>query len=390
MKTQLKVSIVVFAAVFFAATLFAMLYVGGVAEAFTQEELDECDRLFVEAVGETIDQNGETGSFAANKRMIYDVALHELGFVYSYTNAQGDGYAVILVLEQPVVSEIVEGKDPYANLQGLPIYVNQFTYAGYRDGEYTFANGAVMTKEEVDCLNGVRGVGGLTQSESVVNYVSKTDNKQTAIKNHPGYYQPESSLPSGCTAVAAANVIGYYDRLIPDLIPDYAASISIGSTYAYKSQNSTIVSLMTTMYTFIGVDATTGATVSKFKYGLRGYCASTGTNVTFAGVMSGSTLDYGAAAQIFLAEKPVVLFVQGFQFATINSEENADTYKTYIGNGSHAVVAFELREIVYTLANGSTTTNRLVKIATGYRDVAKAYLNLSSTAIFDAFVVNIM
>lgn len=31
MKTQLKVSIVVFAAVFFAATLFAMLYVGGVA-----------------------------------------------------------------------------------------------------------------------------------------------------------------------------------------------------------------------------------------------------------------------------------------------------------------------------------------------------------------------
>ena len=28
MKTQLKVSIVVFAAVFFAATLFAMLYVG--------------------------------------------------------------------------------------------------------------------------------------------------------------------------------------------------------------------------------------------------------------------------------------------------------------------------------------------------------------------------
>lgn len=235
-----------------------------------------------------------------------------------------------------------------------------------------------------------RDVGGLTQSESVVNYVSKTDNKQTAIKNHPGYYQPESSLPSGCTAVAAANVIGYYDRLVPDLIPDYAASISIGSTYAYKSQNSTIVSLMTTMYTFIGVDATTGATVSKFKYGLRGYCASTGTNVTFAGVMSGSTLDYGAAAQIFLAEKPVVLFVQGFQFATINSEENADTYKTYTGNGSHAVVAFELREIVYTLANGSTTTNRLVKIATGYRDVAKAYLNLSSTAIFDAFVVNIM
>ncbi|MFT8029327.1 hypothetical protein ACMYLY_23660, partial [Salmonella enterica subsp. enterica serovar Enteritidis] len=60
------------------------------------------------------------------------------------------------------------------------------------------------------------------------------------------------------------------------------------------------------------------------------------------------------------------------------------------GNGSHAVVAFELREIVYTLANGSTTTNRLVKIATGYRDVAKAYLNLSSTAISDAFVVNIM
>lgn len=318
-------SIVVFAAVFFAATLFAMLYVGGVAEAFTQEELDECDRLFVEAVGETIDQNGETGSFAANKRMIYDVALHELGFVYSYTNAQGDGYAVILVLEQPVVSEIVEGKDPYANLQGLPIYVNQFTYAGYRDGEYTFAN-----------------------------------------------------------------VIGYYDRLVPDLIPDYDAAITIGTTYTYKSQNSTIVSLMTNLYTFIGVNATTGATVSKFKYGLRGYCASTGTNVTFAGVMSGSTLDYGKAAQIFLAEKPVVLFVQGFQFATINSEENADTYKTYTGNGSHAVVAFELREIVYTLANGSTTTNRLVKIATGYRDVAKAYLNLSSTAISDAFVVNIM
>lgn len=266
MKTQLKVSIVVFAAVFFAATLFAMLYVGGVAEAFTQEELDECDRLFVEAVGETIDQNGETGSFAANKRMIYDVALHELGFVYSYTNAQGDGYAFILVLEQPVVSEIVEGKDPYANLQGLPIYVNQFTYAGYRDGEYTFANGVVMTKEEVDCLNGVRGVGDLTQSESVVNYVSKTDNKQTAIKNHPGYYQPESSLPSGCTAVAAANVIGYYDRLVPDLIPDYDAAITIGTTYTYKSQNSTIVSLMTNLYTFIGVNATTGATVSKFKY----------------------------------------------------------------------------------------------------------------------------
>ena len=118
-----------------------------------------------------------------------------------------------------------------------------------------------MTKEEVDCLNGVRGVGDLTQSESVVNYVSKTDNKQTAIKNHPGYYQPESSLPSGCTAVAAANVIGYYDRLVPDLIPDYDAAITIGTTYTYKSQNSTIVSHMTNLYTFIGVNATTGATV---------------------------------------------------------------------------------------------------------------------------------
>ena len=39
MKTQLKVSIVVFAAVFFAATLFAMLYVGGVAEAFRKKNL---------------------------------------------------------------------------------------------------------------------------------------------------------------------------------------------------------------------------------------------------------------------------------------------------------------------------------------------------------------
>ena len=162
MKEQFKVSAIVFVIVFFAVMLFATLYTGGTANAFTQEELDECDRLFLAAVGETVDQSGEADSFVANKRIVYDADLRELGIVYSYTSNSGNGYAVIVVQDEITVSEIVEGNDPYANLPGTPIYINQFTYAGYVDGNYVFENGATLTRAQINAYVGYHGAGTLT------------------------------------------------------------------------------------------------------------------------------------------------------------------------------------------------------------------------------------
>lgn len=388
MKEQFKVSAIVFVIVFFAAMLFATFYIGGTANAFTQEELDECDRLFLAAVGETVDQSGEAGSFVANKRIVYDADLRELGIVYSYTSNSGNGYAVIVVQDEITVSEIVEGNDPYANLPGTPIYINQFTYAGYVDGNYVFENGATLTRAQINAYVGYHGAGTLTQTTRTVTYTSKTDNTYTAIKSSPSYNHVEE-YSSDCTAVAAANIIGYYDRLKPELIPNYASYRAFGSNYTYKSQDATINSLIGTLYNDIGVNPATGASASKFRNGLSAYCNRQGATVSYTDVMSNQWLNCDAAKTFFMDEKPVVFFMERIVFETVSTSGNTDSYTSHSSGETHACVGFEYRLIEYTLSNGATSFTHLIKAATGISSIKKAYLNADTSTIVEAYGITI-
>lgn len=209
---------------------------------------------------------------------------------------------------------------------------------------------------------------------------SRKEVSQYQINNtFPDYYNTNVSLTNTCANVAGANVIGYYDRYFDELIPNCASGILRGTNYVYyemllfKEKKQAVIDwLYTTMKTNTIDD---GTTEDDCLEGLAEYVQQKGRSITYSSVMTGTELNFDEFETELKEGKPIMFFLSGYNFVSVNDSGNSVTITINEYTGNHIVVAYGYQKVDYYDANNSLIeSNIYIFISTGIESTSGFYL----------------
>ena len=364
------------------------------ANAEVKEE--ECDRLFAATVNSLIDESDvENGKISALRKPLYDISVEPLGYVYEFSLKNSDGYAIIVSTDGKYVAQEImpDAVSPYSESEGQCIYVGNLTYLQYTDGVYTDAESGTVIPEEVvehlaeDALYGDGGaITGGTQV--TINYVSKTKNDYRMAIIPPAYIS--SPFVSGCACIAGENIVGYFDRYCPNLIPNYEPGYEYMGYYFYSGESTKTREVLIQLYDDMGTTESEGTTTQQFLDGMKKFSNRAGYNFSYSSCMSGGKLNYSTAMNSMLNNKPIALFLSGYNVADIGEGNNKDDFGYALYSANHVMVGFGYYEANYTYSSGQQETLQFLYVASGAIGKPNGYFNINyNTKINDAYAVSI-
>lgn len=354
--------------------------------------VDKCDEVFAQALSEFMaDEGYGSQTIAADKQIVYDMGLEELGVLYTFTAGGEDGYAVVVdSTEGCTLSECFFGaENPYSGVEGTKVYAGPMIYLGYDDGEYTLGGEALSDEEVADIADTAYAASGsFTTSSETVYYTYRSYDGYLLASQYPKY--TEVGLASACAPVAGGNLIGYYDRFCTDLIPDYTPGIELpNGMYMYYTAGTPVINMIYDLYDDMGTTSI-GTTYDQFISGMQTYCSRAGYTFSYSDCMSGGSLDYSYVKSEIDAGRPVALFVSQYTVANIAAKDGYDNIDSLHGTGNHVMAGFGYYDITYTLTSGGTQNSRYVAVATGLGRQSTGYFNIDrDTTINDACSINI-
>ena len=364
--------------------------------ANAEVNLEECDKVFAATMNSLIDASDvENGKISSIRKPLYDISVEPLGCVYEFSLKDSEGYAIVVNTDgNYVVQEVMpDAASPYADCEGQCIYVGNMTYLEYSDGVYTDAeSGTVLPDEIIEYLaeDALYGDGGLITGNQQVNisYKSRTYNDYWMAAMTPDY--STSPYVSSCACIAGANVVGYFDRYCPNLIPNFEPGYEYMGYYFYYGETNEITPVVTQLYSDMGTTASAGTTTAQFLSGMTKYANRAGYNFSYSSCMSGSSFNYSSAKSGMHNNKPIALFLTGYNVAAIGAYENMDSIAYVLSAANHAMVGFGYYDITYTYDSGAQETFNFIYVASCVGIRVTGYFNINyNTKINDAYAVSI-
>lgn len=373
--------------------------VGGGISAFADVSLEACDLCFQQTVNAILEETEVDGnSIVTQRRPLYDLKLQNLGYVYSFETALGEGYAVIICDNGNYIAQefIKAAASPYAEVSEdeLCVYAYTMTYFKSVDGQICDIKTSAPLSEEA--VNSLSEIAVFYHGDADTDYVNKTIkidytarsyDKKTLCLGMPKYFN--SGWTSGCAAVAGGNLIGYYDRFYEDLIPNHTAGMSNGDLFIYYYQDEYVNSMISTLYAEMNGSAD-GITEADFKSGMKKYCSGKGLSCDFTSLKSGSSLSYNSVKNCINDGYPLVLFLNTYTVCSIFEQETFGEIFYEIHSGNHVMPGFGYTNVTYTLNDGSKSEYKFINVSTGWGDPSEAYFNIEyCTNIVSAYKVNV-
>lgn len=197
-----------------------------------------------------------------------------------------------------------------------------------------------------------------SQTQETINWNMKDIWQNKTSRDVPafGYYD----LMVECGPRAGLTALGFYDYEYPELLTGDVYEGTYVATDEYYDFYDEYKELMELMK-----QSPTGVTVRNFKKGLTEYVERRGRSVTFTSVMSKGTADLTQCIFAFAAQKPVVMFLDGFRYVMRHEEvANRDTITYYTEEDvKHAVLVYG--HILFTY--DYTTRREYYLVNSGYR-----------------------
>lgn len=233
-----------------------------------------------------------------------------------------------------------------------------------------------------------------SSTTETINYASKSEDSYTINAYFPNFYNTDNSLTNACANVAGANVIGFYDRYYDELIPGSTAGMAMGSTYVYYPMgvnSSEKQSVINALYVSMGTNTIeSGTSQNQFHTGFTSYVTGKGRSVIYTSAVSGGTLNWESATSYIDNDKPVMLYLTGYNFANRTQNSGSDVYSKELYTGSHMAVAYGYNKVSYYNASGALIkTVMYFKIATGQNRGYSLYIVGNNGSLDDAESINI-
>ena len=350
---------------------------------------EEIDVLFQETLNGILGyENVEEAAVSAQKERLYDIELNELGVVYDFTYDEQEGFAIIIDDGTLKVTEVtMDGGSPYSN-EAMKVYVSEGLY-WYNDGGvfYDCVSDLPISDEAIEMVSETAYLGStdLQYDSERIEYVYRSETSYNALLSIPLY---GFTHEGGCAPVAGTNLIAYYDKTYPNLIPNYEPGRTIFGRYMFNVENETTMALSETLYQDMGTSSK-GTSVSQFKSGIKKYVNRQGYSLSFQSLMSWGKIKYDTVKATVQQGKAIALFLLGYRGITITQNEGYDILTYEYTTANHVVAGFGCLEVNYTFADNSTRTDRYIHCSMGMGLYPNGYINVGSAKIDDALALNI-
>lgn len=224
----------------------------------------------------------------------------------------------------------------------------------------------------------IAGVYAATQQE-VINWEQKDIWQNKTSIDIPEFSTNEIMIECGPRGGLA--VLGFYDYVFPNLLNGDAYSGFYPVADDYEDFSAEYQELKTLMKM-----TSSGVTEKNFKNGLTDFVEKRGRSITFTSVMSRGDADLTECIFAFAAQKPVVMFVEGFKFVSNHDEQSYKDIYTYtvVENVRHIVVAYGHKLYTYDYV----TKREFYLVNSGYRGNVMMPID-SFLEVNEAYVVEI-
>ncbi|MCH5165036.1 MAG: hypothetical protein J1G01_01375 [Clostridiales bacterium] len=217
------------------------------------------------------------------------------------------------------------------------------------------------------------------------------DTKESDAKaNYAPQFTAISGLTNACGAVAGSEIVSYYDKYYPDMIPGWESFYAASGKY--RAQDKVYIpSVMNELYTLMrtNVDGD-GVSESDFTDGLAQYITDKGYSMNMQSVMSGTTVDYAACKNAIDNNKVIVLFTRATDMYLLSEGTTQDSISTITISASHIMVVSGYRESKYYKSGKLFRTDRYLVASTGLGSPKAAYYKPDNNKLNGAYIVNIL
>ena len=375
---------------------FATNFVQGV-QAYAQT-LDEADEYFTEFV---LSDSTFEGELSFSHSPLYDEELNEHGREYVFSLGDVSGYALMVEFETETQTfyEIEEifynATSPFANCEGLPVYVTSYTYLEFKDQAfYDVTTGNQISEQTLlDCVyNGFNYFGGttatFTNSTHTISYARKTVEQYSIQYDLPNL---QGSVQGGsCAHTAGACILTYYDRFCVNIMPNYDPMFVMGAIVRYVTTSDEIFELTLDLVDLMLIgEPHAGTTFSEFQLGMETYVEQQGYTYTSTNLFTNGTFNLNNYKNAVQSNKPVALFLTNFTMSNgIREEDGQDTINLAYCPVSHVTAGCGYKIITYYDADDSVITTRTyLKVASGLISYGIGYLSVNETAISKAISI---
>lgn len=213
----------------------------------------------------------------------------------------------------------------------------------------------------------------------------------------PSYGNSNPELTNACGPVAGTNIVVFYDRFCPDLIPNFEPGMIVSSgAYRYypnigwTETNAVIENL----YTLMQVPTVGGTTSENFKSGLNSFVRSKGYAFSCSSFYNNSTsvnltrltsaINAGKVGLVMCSEYNFV-----YSITMIEDEGRVEVSKINSTTG-HMMMVYGYRMISYYTNGVKTRTDTFLEVCSGYGTNDIGYMQLNDFSVIDeAIIVNI-
>lgn len=200
------------------------------------------------------------------------------------------------------------------------------------------------------------------------------------------HYEDMSSYRNSCGPIAGANILGFFDRWIPDLIPDFNVGITVQGNYIYlpATGSMAVQNTINTLYTNMKTNSTgAGVTESNFKSALKNYVASRGHTLTFTSIYGNSTIvnlnTYNQ--ELSFGNCLAVLFLKKYNFITSREYDSSGKKVTVTRRNydqAHIMVTYGFETVGYVNSTGFVHAAPYLQAISGFSPQQLGYIELQA------------
>ena len=365
--------------------------------ANAEVKVEECDKVFAATMNSLLDEEEfVNGKISALRKPLYDISVEPLGYVYEFSLKESDGYAIVINTDGNYIAQeiIPESASPYSESEGQCVYVGNMTYLEYADGVYTDAeSGVVVPDEIVEYLaeDALYGDGGTITGGTTINIYYKNRSYNDYWLTYGPPCNTSSPYVSSCACIAGSNIVAYFDRYCPNLMPNYEPGYEYMGYYFYYAETYEMRSVVVPqLYSDMGTTESAGTTAAQFLSGMAKFANRAGYTFSYSSCMNGSNFNLSAAKSGMHNNKPIALFLSGYNVASMGQYNNYDSMAYVLSAANHVMVGFAYYDVNYTYDSGAQETFNYIYVASGVDNKPEGYFNINyNTKINDAYAVSI-
>lgn len=228
-----------------------------------------------------------------------------------------------------------------------------------------------------------------TYASETVYFTSKEEVGPVMTAGGCPEYHGLSDTPNGCGAVAGAEIIAFYDKYFPDLVPNWVSYYPASGKYRFQDSTN-VPALIRQMYTLMRTNVDdVGVSRTDFLNGLTSYVTDNGYQVSYQSVMSGSTINYSQCKNAVDNNKVIVLFTLPTTVYDISDSSDHDTIIPINIASAHIMVVYGYYEAKYYNTSGLFRTDTYLIVQVGTMNMSMGLYKLNSTTTQAAYIVNI-